>query len=112
MHEESKENKEKSELILKYRTRYVSNFNGFHEIINLIDKILIVSFVQIILTDPTPTLKHASAARIVAPIIFFWPPRISTLPLEYLLLDFFFHGTFLIQIFGVFLINFIQLRIV
>jgi hypothetical protein len=38
---------------------------------NFIDKICIVSLVQIILTDPTPTLKQASAARIVAPIMFF-----------------------------------------
>ena len=38
---------------------------------NFIDKIWMVSLVQIILTEPTPTLKQASAARIVAPIIFF-----------------------------------------
>ena len=38
---------------------------------NFCDKIDIVSLVHIILTDPTPTLKQASAASIVAPIMFF-----------------------------------------
>ena len=38
---------------------------------NFLDRIGKVSFVHIIFTEPTPTLKQASAAKIVAPIIFF-----------------------------------------
>ena len=38
---------------------------------NFNDKIGKVSFVHIIFTEPTPTLKQASAAKMVAPIIFF-----------------------------------------